>query len=282
MAYERLDEIADLFQFASLLASSSTTTVRDLMGLRNKLLDERSKLAGVEEDNPETMRIAADINQLIASINKTIDQSLPPEGRETWLKATAISKELSETYENPSSIFYHAVRTDNPSTLPSEFADWLLASPTTERVKMLRDRLGDEGFGIIQRAVSEKLLGQTETGEFDLRGFPDRLEHLDEGFREELFGPHHKRYKDIAISARVVTADDGRSKSSKGIQKQVEIGITIGLLGAAVWEAWKGHPWAAGLMIAVPVLYHTGQYIVARLLHSQKFTDWLMTPNPKK
>lgn len=361
------------------------------MELRNKLLDARSSLAGVDENNPEIMRSAADIDQLIGSIDKTIEQSLPPEGKETWLKATAISKDLKDTYENPSSIFYHAVRTDNPSTLtdefadwlmasptpervrelrkrmgdegvgsvarcmlerllgrtetgeyilenfgrlellpeefreelfgkgheqlrkiatdyknlvdsyggpssifyhaattdnpstlPGEFADWLMASPTPERVRELRARVGDEGVGAIARAVMEKLFGRTENGEYDFLGYPDRLENLNEDFRKELFGPGDQGLQDLAITSRVLTADNSRSKSSKGLQKRVEIIITFGALVTAAWEAWKGHLWVATLAIAVPLLYHAGQYMIARLMTSQRFTDWLMTPNPKK
>jgi hypothetical protein len=283
MAHEPiLDEVAHLFQVASQLGSSSTPTVRDVMDLRNRLLDARSRLLDVNENHRENLRSVADIDQLIDSIDQMIKQSLSPEGKEAWLKATAISKDLKETYENPSSIFYHAVRTDNPSTLTDEFADWLMASPTPERVRELRARVGDEGVRVVARAVSEKLLGRTAAGEYDFREFPDRLENLNEDFRNELFGQGHQRVRDIAIASRVLTTDNGRSRSSKIMQKRVEIIITFGALIAAVWEAWAGHPWAAGLTIAVPLLYHSAQYGLARLLTSPRFTEWLMTSKPKK
>jgi hypothetical protein len=387
-----LNEVSHLFQVASELGSSSTPTVGNLMDLRNRLLDARSRFLDVNENRRETVRGVADIDKLVDSIDQTIEQSLSPDGKEAWLKATAISKDLKETYENPSSIFYHAVRTDNPSTLTDEFADWLMASPTPERVRELRERMGDEGVGITARCVSERLLGRTETGEYDLEnlgrrlellpdefreelfgkhheqlrriatdyrnlrynndgsssifyhaattdnpstlpgefadwlmasptpervrelrarigdegvgaiaravmekllgrtedgeydflGYPDRLENLNRDFCEELFGSGHQRLRDIAITSRVLTADNGRSKSSKGLQKRVEIVITFGALIAAVCEAWAGHPWAAALTIAVPLLYHAGQYGLARLMTSPRFTEWLMTPKQNK
>jgi len=188
-----------------------------------------------------------------------------------------ISKDLKNIYENPSSIFYHAATTDNPSTLPSEFADWLMASPTPERVRELRARLGNESMGVIQRAVMEKLLGRTGTGESDYLGFPDRLAVLGEDFRDELFGPEHNQaLRDIASTAQALNADDSRSGSEKATQKYIEIGLTLAALIAAIWEVWKGHPWAATLTVAVPLLYHVGQYGLARLMTSSRFTDWLM------
>ena len=186
--------------------------------------------------------------------------------------------DLKATYENPSSIFDHAARTDNPSTLLGEFTDWLMASPTPERVRELRERVGDECVGAIARAVMEKLLGRIENGEYDFPGYPDRLENLDEDFRKELFGLGHQKMRDLAIAARVLNTDDGRSRSSNGVQKRVEISITFGALFAGAWEAWKGHPWAAALTIAVPLLYHASQYGLARLMTSPRFTEWLMTP----
>jgi hypothetical protein len=185
--------------------SEPTPTVSDLMRLRRNLHEVRVQLAGQNGNNPEVTRDIAKIDRRAHLLDRALEQSFSPEEREVWLKVTTAWKELEDTFENPESIFYHAVRTNDPSTLTDEFADWLLASPTIERVKMLRDRLGAEGFGVIQRAVSERLLGRTETGEYDFRGFPDRLENLDEGFRDELFGSHHKSLRDVAAAARVMT-----------------------------------------------------------------------------
>ena len=141
--------------------------------------------------------------------------------------------------------------TDNPPTQPNEFADWLLASPTKERVRELRAHLSDEGVGVVARAVSEKLLGRTEDGQYDFLRFPDRFENLNEEFRQELFGSNHQGLRDLALTSRALNVDHGRSKSSKFTWKRVEIGITFGALIAAAWEAWKSHPWGAVLTMGL-------------------------------
>ncbi len=189
-------------------ASEPTPTVGDLMKLRRNFHEMRVRLVGRNENSPEVLREIAEIDRQVCLLDGALEQALSPEEWEGWLKVTAAWKELEDTYENPASIFYRAMRTNDPSTLPNEFADWLLASPTIERVKMLRDRLGDEGFGVVQRAVAERLLGRTEAGEYDFLGFSGRLENLDEGFRDELFGSHHQRLREIAIAARVSSSPD--------------------------------------------------------------------------
>jgi hypothetical protein len=174
------------------------------MRLRRDLRDMYNRLRDTDGGDPKVVCDAAEIERQICALDLAIEQALQPEEREAWLKVTATWKELDDTFENPSSIFYRAVRSDDPSTLPSEFADWLIASPTPERVRELRARLGDEGMGVIRRAVAEKLLGRTPTGEYDFREFPHRLENLNEDFRNELFGQGHQKMRDIAIAARVL------------------------------------------------------------------------------
>jgi hypothetical protein len=189
------------------------------MRLRRDLRDMYNRLRGMDGNNPKVVCDAAEIERQICALDLAIEQALQPEEREAWLKLTATWRELDGTFENPSSIFYRAVQTDNPSMLPSEFADWLIASPTPERVRELRARLGDEGMGAIQRAVAEKLLGRTPTGEYDFRELPDRLENLNEDFRNELFGHGHQKLRDIATTARVTNMNQDRPRSGYGVQK---------------------------------------------------------------
>jgi hypothetical protein len=252
------------------------------MRLRRDLRDMHNRLRDTDGNDPKVVCDAAEIERHICALDLAIEEALQPEEREAWLKVTASWKELDDTFENPSSIFYRAVRTDDPSILASEFADWLIASPTPERVRELRARLGDEGMGVIQRAVMEKLLGRKSTGEYDFREFPDRLENLNEDFRNELFGQGHQGLRDIATAARVLNMNHDRPNSGYGVQKRVEIGIAFGALVAATLEAWKGHAWVAAITIAVPLLYFAGQYGLGKLMNSPRFVDWLMTPRPHK
>ena len=190
-----------------------TPTVRDLMRLRRDLRDMYNRLRDTDGNDPKVVCDAVEIERQICALDLAIEQALQPEEREAWLKVTATWKKLDDTFEDPSSIFYRAVRTDDPSMLPSEFADWLIASPTPERVRELRAYLGDDRMGVIQRAVAEKLLGRTSTGEYDYREFPDRLENLSEDFRNELFGQGHQKLRDIAAAARALNTSHGRPDS---------------------------------------------------------------------
>jgi hypothetical protein len=238
------------------------------MGLRRDLRDMYNRLRDTDGNGPKVVCDASEIERQICALDLAIEEALQPEGREAWLKLIATWKTLDDTYENPSSIFYRAVRSDDPSMLPGEFADWLIASPTPGRVRELRAHLGDEGMGVVQRAVMERLLGRTSTGENDLREFPDRLENLNEDFRNELFGQGHQKLRDISIAARMLNTNQDQPSSGKSVQKRVEIGIAFGILVAATLEAWKGRPWVAAIMIAVPLLYFAGQYGLARLMNS--------------
>lgn len=274
----------NFYEYVRLMAdeSQSMPTFHDLMALRKDFHEMRVRLAGRNENSPEVLRDIAEIDQLAYLLDGLLKTAFSPEQWERWLEVTTAWKELEDTYENPASIFYHAVRTSDPSTLPNELANWLIASPTPERVRELRARLGDEGMGVIQRAVMEKLLGRTPTGEYDFREFPGRLEKLNEDFRNELFGQGHQNLRDIAIAARMLNTNHDRPSSGYGVQKRVEIGITFAALVAAVWEVWKSHPWAAAITIAVPLLYHAGQYGLGKLMNSPRFVDWLMTSKRNK
>lgn len=158
------------------------------------LMDIRSRLLDVNANNPELVRGAAeaDIDRQVGATHQTIEDSLPPEGLGNWLKGNEIWKDMKGTYDNPSSPFYHAVRTPTPSTLTEG-----IGSPTPEGVRGLRKRVGDEGVGIVGRGVGEKLLGRTGTGEYDLKNFGARLERTPEEYRNELFGngPHEQLQK---------------------------------------------------------------------------------------
>ncbi|MGP8176109.1 MAG: hypothetical protein ACLP7O_16400 [Terracidiphilus sp.] len=274
----------NFYEYIRLMAdeSQSMPTFHDLMTLRKDSHEMHVRLVGRNENSPEVLRDIAEIDRLAYLLDGLLKTAFSPEQWECWLEVTTTWKELEDTYENPASIFYHAVRTNDPSTLPNEFADWLIASPTPERVRELRARLGDEGMGVIQRAVAEKLLGRTPTGEYDFREFADRLENLNEDFRNELFGQGYQKLRDIATTARVLNMNHDRPSSRHGVQKRVEIGIAFGALVAATLEAWKGRPWVAAITIAVPLLYFAGQYGLGKLMHSPRFVDWLMTPKRNK
>lgn len=102
-------------------------------------------------------------------------------------------------------MFRWAAETDKPSEIVPAFVEWLLASPTPERVQQIRERVSDEGIGIVACGVAEELLGTTPTGEHDFKRFPARLKGLPEDFLQALFGAQgYQRLQDIAITSSVI------------------------------------------------------------------------------
>ena len=102
-------------------------------------------------------------------------------------------------------IFRWAAETDKPTEVVPAFVEWLLAYPTPERVEQIRDRVGDEGVGIVARGVAERLLGTTANGVRDFEHFPARLRGLSEAFLQALFGAQgHQQLQDIATTASVI------------------------------------------------------------------------------
>jgi len=86
-------------------------------------------------------------------------------------------------------IFAWASQAENHSEIVPAFVEWLLASPTPERVQQIRERLGDEGIGIVARGVTEKLMGSTTTADRDLKTFPNDLENCRKTFRRRYLVP---------------------------------------------------------------------------------------------
>lgn len=104
-----------------------------------------------------------------------------------------------------SDILRWAAQTDKPTEIVPAFVEWLLASPTPERVEQIRDHVGEEGIGIVARDVVERLLGATAPGECDFEHFPARLRGLPESFLQALFGAQgYQRLQDIATTASAI------------------------------------------------------------------------------
>jgi hypothetical protein len=167
-------------------AEGATAPVRprvgDAMNLRTRLLD-------LKGNNPELVRGAADadLDRMIGATHETIAHTLPPEGQKDWLKANEIWKDMKDTYDNPSSPYYHAVRGNAPNSLTEG-----IGGTSPEALRAMQGRVGDEGMGIVQRGVAENLFGRSPTGEYDLKGFPRRLQQMPEEERTSLFGERHE------------------------------------------------------------------------------------------
>jgi hypothetical protein len=177
-------------------AANGTAPQRPTVG---NLLDMRSRLLDVNANNPELVKgaAAADIDRQIQATHEGIARSLPPKGNEAWLKANDIWRDMKETYDDPSSPYYHAVRGKSPDALTQG-----IGGTSPEAVREMGKRVGDEGLGIVRRGVAERLLGRDETGEYKLDGFGGRLEKMPEENRNSLFGSAHAPMRDIASAYR--------------------------------------------------------------------------------
>lgn len=207
-------------------AEGATAPVRprvgDAMNLRTRLLD-------LKGNNPELVRGAADadLDRMITATHQNIADTLPPEGAANWLKANEIWKDMKDTYDNPSSPFYHAVRTPTPSTLVEG-----IGGTSPEAVRSLRARSGPEGVGIVGRGVGENLLGKNAEGEYDLKNFGNRLERMPEDSRNELFGANrHEQLQRIGARYREMEPFEDAAYTSnpeslvKGIGPKTAAGV---------------------------------------------------------
>ena len=231
-----------LLQFPSLVSRKVGGVVGDAAQLGDKtptvgnLIRSRSALLDMTRD-PEIIKSAnmADIQRLIAAHDQAITDSLPEAGQKTWRDLNDKYAAIKDTFDNSSNPMYHAIRTPTPSTL----ADGV-GGPTPEAVKSLRKVTGDEGVGIVQRGVTEKMLGRTEDGQYDLGNFSTKLQRAPEGFRQELYGNDmHEdlqqmaaRYRDIEPFAKAAYTDNPEAltkgvgpKTAEGVRQMFEMPV---------------------------------------------------------
>lgn len=147
------------------------------------LIRSRSALLDLTRD-PEIVKSSygGDIQRLIAAHDQAIMDSLPEKGQQSWREANAKWESMKNTFDNPSSPYFSAIRTPNTSTLTR------LPTRTPEAVRTEFEHTGNEGKGIIRRGTTEGLLGSTAKGGFDLGNFGSKLEREPEAFRRELYG----------------------------------------------------------------------------------------------
>lgn len=179
------------------------------------LIRSRSALLDLTRD-PEIVKSSygGDIQRLIAAHDQAIMDSLPEDGRTAWRDANAKWEGMKNTFDNPSSPYFSAIRTPNPSTLATG-----IGGQTPEAVRTLHGVTGDEGVGIARRGVTENLLGNAPDGTYDLRNFSSRLERLPGAYRSELFGGQGEEnlrglgsdYRAMQPFEKAATTDDPES-----------------------------------------------------------------------
>ncbi len=171
---------------------------------------------------------------------------------------------MKQTYDDPSSPLYHAVRTDMPSTL------YRIGSKTPENAHNLQNRLGS-AIQPLRRGTVEAALKTTNDGSLNFRTFGTRLNRVPADCRAELFSPDQNRgLNDIANTSNALSQEFNPSGSGHQVQK---LGEAVSLFQSPV-TALSGHP----LLASAPVAYNAAHYGAAELMNSPAFVERLMSP----
>ena len=216
-------------------------TVGDALKARSRILD-------VYRNNPDIVKTEADsqLQRLVGATHESVMDSLPAPAQKT-LRDAQLSFKAAKEYDNNQSPYYDAIRTTSPSTKVTG-----IGPATPESVRDLVSRVGPEGQGIVQRGVTEKLLGTDPgTGGFNFKAFPRTFANLPDEYGKELLGGNLSRLQDISDTSQALSKDFNPSGSAKQGQKVVE---------------------AVKLATGVPLL----QYPLARLINSPAIAEWAM------
>lgn len=247
----------------------------------------RSATHDLTTTNPDLVKsqAIAPLQQMTASLDDAMTNAssgLTPAQEAVFRKANGDWKDMKATYDDPSSPFYHAVRTENPSTLfggvgpktPENAINLRKRlSPLTETpVEKSSPVLGGESesspfeyaphqspspaLGALRRGTVESALKPNNEGAPNFRNFGTQLNRIPADYRAELFSPdQNAKLRDINLTSNVLSKDFNPSGSGKLGQKVAEAAALVPTMGA-------------------PIL----QYPVAKAMTSPRAVDWLMRP----
>jgi hypothetical protein len=218
----------------------------------------RSDLLDFRRNNPDIVANQGDamIGNLAGKTDDAITGAsslLNPDQLKTFRDANAAWGDMKQTYDDPSSPLYHAVRTDNPSSLYSNG----VGSKTPENARNLQNRLGP-AIDPLRRGTVEGALKTNANGSPNFKTFGTQLNRIPADYRAELFSPdQNSTLRDIANTSNVLKMDANPSGSGKLAQQVGE--------GAMLF-----HP----ATMAAPLL----QYPLAKAMTSPGAVNWLMRP----
>jgi hypothetical protein len=188
---------------------------------------------------------------------------LTPKQEALFRQANSDWKDMKGTYDDPSSPFYHAVRTDNPSTLFGK-----VGPQTPENALNLRKRLSpfesypeapSPALGAMRRGTVESALKPGNEGAPNFRTFGANLNRIPADYRAELFSPdQNSTLRDINLTSNALAKDFNPSGSAKQGQKIAEAAALIP---------------TGGLPLA--------QYPLAKIMTSPAMVERLMRPANK-
>lgn len=226
----------------------------------------RSATHDLTTTNPDLVKsqAIAPLQQMTSSLDDAMTNAssgLTPQQESVFRRANADWKDMKATYDDPSSPFYHAVRTDNPSTL---FGG--VGPKTPENAINLRNRLSPfetypEGpspaLGAVRRGTVESALKPNNEGNPSFKNFGTQWNRIPADYRAELFSPdQNATLRDVNLTSNALAKDFNPSGSGKLGQKVGEAAAMVPMMGA-------------------PLL----QYPVAKMMTSPRVVDWLMRPS---
>jgi hypothetical protein len=168
-------------------AVPKTATWSELHQLRSDLMD-------FYRNNPDVIkgRGEAWIQQMVSTIDQAMtspDFQMTPEQLHDFRAANDVWESIKNTYDNPQSPYYHAIRAQSPSQIPNTLSK---GSPELARsVRQTLSSLDDTGSleGQFQRQFVEKLLNGKDGETLDLGGLNQRLKAIPQDHLEAMLGP---------------------------------------------------------------------------------------------
>lgn len=251
------------------VAVPKTATWSDLHQLRSDLMD-------FYRNNPDVVkgRSEAWIQQMVASIDNSMtgaESRMTPQQLADFRQANGVWESIKNTYDNPQSPYYSAIRNQQPSQVPGT-----LSKGTPELARSVRDvlsSLDDSGSmeGTFQRQFIETQLNGKDGETLDLAGLNQRLKAIPQDRLNAMLGEEGAaRLRMLGKVAQKITGNANPSGTARVGVPASEMGRAADI-GAGVLAA---HPAtsAAGLG------YFGAQYSGAKLLNSQWLLDHLTTP----
>jgi hypothetical protein len=230
------------------LAENPPTTWGEMQRLRSDMMD-------FYRNNPEMFKgqTEAWFQRMAGALDNAMTgerSASTPEQVEAFRKANGIWKSIKETYDNPQSPYYHAIRSQTPSTMLGAFA----RSP--EMIRSIRETV-PEVQGAVQRQFFEDNIINGKDGHIDLANMNSRLGRIPEATLTEMFGA--EAAKKIRIMGKVAAKVYADYKGSPTAERAIPVGEVVSALA---------HPVAGAVELG-------GQYAGAKAMNSPRVVDYL-------
>ena len=213
------------------------------------------------------------LKQLTGKVDESMTgaaSGLSPASLEDFREANDIYSYMKDTYDNPSSKLYHAVRTDDGLKVANN-----LANVTPVEVKKIAEAAPDL-VPQLQRQTISRLL--TPTGN-DLPDLGNLAARFGRAQKEQLAGvltPEQiKSVEDLGRVSRAVKYDSNVSGSGKVVQASNEGKAALTSLGVLAGGAAAGNPVVAAAG-ALPLAWLPASRLAAKALTNPEFTESIM------